>query len=67
MNETAGNRWCSTCRFRPPVKKFPMTPPQFADVSTCDQNEGLIGPVPIAGSCAGTMSPHVAEVSGHAL
>ena len=34
MKETAGNRWCSTCRLRPPVKKLPTTPPQFADVKT---------------------------------
>jgi len=38
MKETAGNRWCSTCRFRPPVKKLPTTPPQLADVSTCTRS-----------------------------
>lgn len=35
MKEIAGNRWCSTCKLRPPVKKLPTTPPQLALVSTC--------------------------------
>ena len=50
MKEMAGNRWCSTCRFRPPVKKFPTTPPQLADVRTCSDRGHV--PIIVCEKCA---------------
>ena len=52
MKETAGNRWCSTCRFRPPVKKLPTAPPQLADVSTCMSHAPCESAPPRKSSCA---------------